>query len=184
MNQPVNIEGLSADAAAAVIKLSRGMANSKDIGERVAFYDLAAKTDPTIALPPDVQIEKFKRDQKARDDAREIETRQKETNKKLEAQRKSLIESGRYDEDTVSKMEKEIMEPRGISDYDIAATLYAAANPEPDVHVPVRGQAGATWDMPWKTQSKDQVSALLANPRKAALEKAHAVVTELRKKRA
>lgn len=182
----MSIEGLSPEAAAAVVKLSRGMANSKDMEDRLTFYNLAKKNDPTISVPPDVQIEQFKREQAAKDQDREIETRKQKMLRQQEDQRRGLIESGRYNEDTVKKIEEEIMTPRGIADYDIAATLYAHANPEPSVHAPERHASGASWTMPWMAQGakSEETKALLANPRKAALDKAHQVVTELRRQRA
>lgn len=180
----VNIEGLSPAAAAAVVKLSRNLANSKDINDRIQFYDLAAKADPSIEVPADIQMERFRREQTAMRENDKIEETKKATLRKQEQDRQALISSGRYDEATVKKIEDEIMTTRGISDYEVAATLYAHANPEPSVNPPVRGQAGATWDMPWTGQSKENVSRLMANPRKVALEKAHEVVSEIRKKRA
>ena len=184
MPEPINIEGLSPAAAAAVIKLSRGMANSTDMESRLNFYALAKKADPTIAIPSDVQMEQFRREQKASEESKEIERQKKEAVANQEKQRKALIESGRYDEATVKKIEEEIMTPRGIADYEVAATLYAHANPEPAVTLRARGESGATWDMPWAGQTKETVSQLMQNPRKIALNKAHAVIDEIRRKRA
>lgn len=178
-----NIEGLSAEQAAAVVKLSRGLANSSDMEDRLKFYDLAKKVDPKISIPADVQMEQFRREQKNASEQREIQDRVREHSTRQERQRQALIDSGRYTDDVVKKIENEIMIPKGIADYDSAATLYAAANPPENIPNQDR-QTGATWEMPWaKNADKNQVSELIANPRKAALNKAHAVVAELKRKR-
>lgn len=182
MPEPVVIEGLSPGAAAAVVKLSRNMANSKDMNDRVQFYELAKKGDPDIKIPADVQMEQFRREQSAARDAEKLE-RDKDAALARQAQQRTKL-SERYDEATIEKIEKEIMTTRGIGDYEVAATIYAAQNPEPSVNPPDRHATGAGWTMPWEGKEKGDVARLMANPRKVALEKAHAVVGELRSKRA
>jgi hypothetical protein len=178
----VVIEGLSPSAAAAVVKLSKGMANSKDMNDRVQFYELARKNDPGISIPPDVQMEQFRREQAA-DRANEAIEREKQSAlDRQAAQRAKLAE--RYDEATIKKIEDEVMTTRCIGDYEIAATIYASQNPEPNVNVPERTATGSVWTMPWEGKDKGEVAELMRDPRKMALKRAHAVVGELRKKRA
>lgn len=181
---PETIEGLSATGAAAFVKLVRGMANSKDMNEKVQFFDMASKVDPTIVVPTDVQLERFQRTMTAKQEADKIEENRKSNTARLEAQRKYLVDSGRYDDATVKKIEDEIMTPRGISDYETGAILYAHEHPEPEVSPPNRGMQGSSWQMPWANESKDDVKKMIADPRGYARNKAASVVTELRRKRA
>jgi hypothetical protein len=173
------IEGLTPEAAAMAIKLAKGMANSKEVDDAVAFWNLAKKADPNVTVPVNVQMEQFRREQAEREAAKEIERRAAETKRRLEQQRSSLIETGRYTEETVQKIEKEIMETRGISDYDVAATLYAAQNPEPSVNTPAPRRTGTRWDMPWKGQNKEQFSNIVKDPRGVALERADAAMADI-----
>jgi hypothetical protein len=181
--QPVNIEGLGPEAAAAVVKLSRKMANSENMDERISFYQMARKADPSISIPSDVQLEQFRREQKAEKETETAQRKAEETTRRLETQRQALIDSGRYDEETVKKIEAEVMTPRGLSDYEAGAIIYASQNPEPQVNVPQRGQAGEGWTLPWQGQAKEKVTELISNPRKAALAKGYAVVAEFRKQK-
>jgi len=185
-HEQVSIEGLTPAAAAAVVKLARNLGNSADINERVQFYQLAKKADPSVVVPVEVQLEQYKREQAAAEQTRETERRAAEVSARLNAQKQSLIDSGRYDEATVKRMEDEIMTPKGISDYEVAATLFAASAPDQNITPPEHRVVGRTWTMPWEGKSKEEVGALMANSRKAAVEKANDVLTEIKrsKKRA
>jgi hypothetical protein len=77
------------------------------------------------------------------------------------------------------------MTPRGISDYETAAILYAHQHPEPETvgNKPTRGQSGLQWTMPWDGMAKDEKAAFISNPRSAARLQAEKVWNEERRKR-
>lgn len=143
---------------------------------RKAFTKLVKEVDPSKSFPDmdaednrDVIRSEFaKRDQ----DAESARVKQR-----LEAQRAGLINSGRYKEEDVQKIEKEVMEKHGISDYDVASKVYAAdtkaANPTPEIKSRV-------WEMPMSTLSKDA----LGNMDNFARGEAYKAIDEIKNKRA
>jgi hypothetical protein len=144
---------------------------------------MAKKKDPSLVVPTEVQLEMYRQDQDARDQEKETQRRADEINARLAAQKQSLIDSGRYDDATVKRIEDEIMTPKGISDYEVAATLFAAQNPDTTPNIPEHRATGRTWEMPWHGKSKEDVTKLMSNSRKAAIEKANDVITEIQRNR-
>lgn len=111
------------------------------------------------------QLEEIRREREADKLARE----QEKVTTRLEAARAALL--SRYSEDDVKKIETDVMQRYGISDYEAAAKLYAAdnvpANPRNDPP-----KTGATWEMP-------NFEGLVKNPVKAARDMAFSVIDEL-----
>jgi len=119
---------------------------------------------------------------KAEQEQREIKRQQDEVLARIGAQKARLLAGDaegnhKYSEDDVKKIE-ELMQKKGIIDYDDGATLYAATLPPsepkpgkdyPEVH-------GSTWDFPeWQKFGKDPV--------RASRETAKQVITELMRAR-
>lgn len=107
------------------------------------------------------QFETFKREQ---EEAR-IKEQQEALVRQMNAKRQKLIEgdaSGRkYSEDDVKKIE-DLMQRKGIVDYDDGAVLYAATLPPVEAKPinPPPSQHGATWEFPeMETFGKDPVAA-------------------------
>jgi hypothetical protein len=157
---------------------------SHDKKTRKAFAKIVreAKPDsPHAAAFADVEVEdKFEAWTSAQEQ-KEVERQQAAIVEKLNRDRQRLLSSEgdgpKYDEDTVKKIE-ELMQKKGISDYEDGRILYAALNPPPantkpsDVTPP-----GATWELPaFAEYSKD--------PNKAARNNAYAVIDEFRRRRA
>lgn len=122
----------------------------------------------------DVETDEIREDIKKEFEQRDLQRRAEETKRAQESARASLITSGRFKEEDVQKIEKEVMEKHGISDYEVAAKVYNAdlkpARPTPEVQ-------SRTWNMP--TVKKGD----LDNLGKIALEKAYGVVDEITSKR-
>ena len=100
----------------------------------------------------------------------------------LESKRRALLTGGpdgqgrKYSEDDLKKIE-DLMQKKGISDYDDGATLYAATlppvDPSPMSEVP---EHGATWEFPeWAKFGE--------NPDKAARNTAHSMIKDFMRKR-
>jgi len=119
---------------------------------------------------------------KAEQEQKEIKRQQEEVLGRMNAQKARLLSGGengegrKYSEEDMKKIE-ELMNKKGIIDYDDGATLYAATLPPeqpnpnnmPKVH-------GATWEIPeWATFGD--------NPVKASRETANQVITELMRQR-
>jgi hypothetical protein len=152
-------------------------------GEIGRVIKKARPDSPHAAAFADVEqedrFEAFKREQ----DEREIKAQQKAVIDQMNAKRSALLsgdEEGRgrkYSEDDIKKIE-ELMQRKGITDYDDGATLYAATLP-PDTPKPSDGPAkhGATWEFPeWAKFSK--------NHQLAARDTAFAVIDEFKRRRA
>jgi hypothetical protein len=125
------------------------------------------------------RFESFKREQ----EEREIERQKDAAVAKMGAQRSRLISGGdngegrKYSEDDVKKIE-ELMQKKGIIDYEDGATLYAATLPpsEPKPGKDIPEVHGTTWDFPeFQKFGKDPV--------RASRETANQVITELMRQR-
>lgn len=105
-----------------------------------------------------------------------LERERKATEDRIAAQRKSLIDSGRYSEDDVKKIETEVMQKFGLSDYAAAAKIYAADTQpaKPSGREPLTRDA--TWTLP-------QVPGLLDDPTKAARNAAYAEIDAINARR-
>src|SRR5258708_3625890 len=141
---------------------------------RREFIKLVKKVDPSRSFP-DVDMQDL-RDELAEQRAEDETKRQAEaTKQRMEKQRQALIDSGRYTEDDVKKIETDVMQAKGITDYDDAATLYGAQ------HAPARGapeisSSGGTWTLP-------DNKGLRENPGKWARDQAFASIAEIQRAR-
>jgi hypothetical protein len=110
---------------------------------------------------------------------REIEGQRKAIVSRMEAQRQRLLDGDddgggrKYSEDDIKKIE-ELMEKKGLTDYEDGATLYSATMPQPGPlgEDPIRG---STWEFPEFAKFKD-------DPVKTSKEVAYDVIRELQQK--
>lgn len=119
---------------------------------------------------PDVEVDDLREEVKTLLAARDQKEESDRVNQGLRAQRNGLITSGKFTEEDVKKMETDVMEKHGISDYEVAAKVYAAdtrpANPTPEIKSRV-------WEMP-KLAKED-----IDNINQHTLKNAYAVVDEI-----
>jgi hypothetical protein len=168
------------DLARLALDLSHDKKFRKQFGKLVKE---AKPESPHAAAFADVDIEDRFESFKSEQEQREIKRAQDAIMERLNTQRQKLLtgsEDGSapiYDEDTVKKIE-ELMQKKGISDYEDGRILYAAINPPANTK-PSNEPAppGATWEMPaFAEYAKD--------PNKAARNNAYAVIDEFRRRRA
>ena len=88
----------------------------------------------------------------------------------LERQRNQLITKG-YSEEDVKKIETEVMQKHGISDYSVAAKVFDADQPAPQPSYEIRGKR------PWKAES---LKRFMENPKDTAREVAQETIAEMR----
>jgi hypothetical protein len=159
---------------------------SHDKKTRKAFAKIVreAKPDsPHAAAFADVEVEDRFEALKSELEQERIKNQQNQIVERLNTQRQRLLngsEDGsapKYDEDTVKKIE-ELMQKKGISDYEDGRILYAAMNPPANTKPENRPiEHGSTWEFPeWATFGKDPV--------KASRNIAHQVIDEFQRKRA
>jgi hypothetical protein len=168
------------DLAALFVKLSHDPKTRKIIAKAVKE---GASDTPHAKAFADVDLEDrfegFTREQ----EAKELKRQQDEMLAAMNRQRSALLTGGadgsgrKYGEDDVKKIE-ELMQRKGITDYDDGATLYAATlppvDPRPGEDIPP--QHGSTWEFPeWGKFGSDPV--------KASRDTAHTVITEFMRKR-
>ncbi|SRR6266567_2621435 len=133
-----------------------------------AFSDIAVED----------RFEAFKADQ----EQKELKRQNDEILARMNASRAALLSGGpdgkgrKYEEADVKKIQ-ELMQRKGISDYDDGATLYAATqpplDPNPNREIP---EHGATWEMP-------EFAKYAPDPNKAARDTATSMITEFMRKR-
>lgn len=153
------------DLAALALELSKDAAGRKLINQ---------KLKPLGKSLPDVEFAELS----ANIDNKFAERDQQEASRRmtdhLESQKNSLRSRG-FKDDEIAKIETDIMQKHGISDYDVAARVYAAeskpANPTHEIKT-------RTWQMP--TIGKDDIG----NLNQRALNIAYQTVGEFRAKRA
>lgn len=125
------------------------------------------------------RFEQFKQEQ----EQERIAAQRQQMLDRMNQQRMSLLTGGpdgqgrKYGEDDVKKIE-DLMQAKGIADYNDGATLYAATLPpvemNPNLELPP--QHGATWEFPeWAKFAPD--------PNKAARDTATAMITDFMRKR-
>lgn len=180
MSTPNLDPATQADLAKLFFELSHDPKTRKEIGKLVKK---ARPDSPHAQAFVDVelsdQFENFKADQ----EKREIERQQQEMLREMNARRAALLTGGpdgggrKYSEDDLKKIE-DLMQKKGITDYEDGATLYAATlppiDPKPGIDIPI--EHGSTWEFPeWNTFSTDPV--------KASRNAAHQVITEFMRKR-
>ena len=141
-----------------------------------------APDSPEARSFADVEQEERFESFKAEQEQREIARQKDEVLARVGAQRARLLSGGeggtdrKYSEDDLKKIE-DLMQKKGIIDYEDGATLYAATLP-PESSKPsnIPKTHGATWEFPeWAKFSKDPV--------KASRETANQVITELMRAR-
>lgn len=139
----------------------------------------ARPESPHAAAFKDVELEDRLSAFEEQQQQRELENQRKAILSRMEAQRQRLLDGDdegggrRYSEDDIKKIE-ELMEKKGLTDYEDGATLYSATVPQPGPldDDPVRS---STWEFPHFDKFKD-------NPDKAAKDVAYEVIRELRQK--
>lgn len=176
--------GLDLATAAELGDLLHELTHDKKTRKAIAAAIKTIKPDsPHAAAFADVDVEDrfetFKREQ----EEAALKRQQDDLLARMNAKRAALLTGGpdgsgrKYGEDDVKKIE-ELMQKKGITDYDDGATLYAATlpplDPKPGVDLPV--QHGATWEFP-------EWAKFGPNPDKAARETATSVITEFMRKR-
>lgn len=91
-----------------------------------------------------------------------------------EASRAKLVEDGRFTAESIKGFD-EFVKQNGYEDMPVEHATILYAHEHPPTSRPTIGAAEKTWQLP---KNKD----LLANPRKAGLEKAYQVVEEMRRR--
>lgn len=165
------MSSLSPEAQAQLSKLATDLAHNPKTRKR--FVNLVKEIDPSKTFP-DVELEDLRESIEAKFADRDHQEAARKATRKLERQRASLIESGRFKEEDVEKIEKEVMEAHGISDYEVAATYYGAITKPVTPTSEIKSQ---TWKMPPMT--KDDIS----NIGHHTLQNAYAVIDEIKGKR-
>lgn len=170
--------------AADLARLMLDLSHNKDTRREVGKLIRKAKPDsPHAQAFSDIEVEDkfeaFKREQ----EEKEIKAAQERAVARMNQQRQSLLTGGedgqgrKYSEEDVKKIEA-LMEKKGLTDYEDAATLYAATLPpvtKPENEPPPTTH-GATWEFPeWARFGKD--------PIRASREVAHEVIGEFMRKR-
>jgi hypothetical protein len=179
MSQPTLPPETQADLAALFFQLSHDPKTRKKIGKLVKEF----KPDsPHAAAFADVdlsdQMDKFREEQ----EARELKRQQEDMLRQMNAKRSSLLVGGpdgtgrKYSEDDLKKIE-ELMQKKGISDYEDGAVLYASTLPPVDPSPQdMPAQHGATWEIP-------EFAKFGTDPVRASREVAHSVIGEFMRKR-
>lgn len=176
--------GLDLTTAADLADLFHELSQNKDTRKIVAQAVKKLKPDSPHAMAfADVdqedRFEAFKREQ----EETALKRQQDEILARMNAKRSALLTGGpdgsgrKYGEDDVKKIE-ELMQRKGITDYDDGATLYAATlppvDPRPGEEIPVAH--GTTWEFPrWAEFGSDPIGA--------SRKEANLAITELIRKR-
>lgn len=176
--------GLDLATAAELGDLLHELTHNKTTRKIIAKAIKDAKPDsPHAQAFADVDVEDrfetFKREQ----EEAALKRQQDEILARMNAKRSALLTGGpdgagrKYGEDDVKKIE-DLMQRKGITDYEDGATLYAATlppiDPRPGEEIPM--QHGATWEFP-------EWGKFGADPQKASRDTAHQVITEFMRKR-
>jgi len=168
MTEPVQGQGEGGDKYLAnlLTKLT------EDPRTRRRVLQAVKELEPNLRFPDqDVQ------DLREEFEAKLAEDRQKRESEtiraRLEADRQRLAD--RYDDETIRKIETDVMQKHGIADYEVAAKVYAADLP-PERPERDDTRHGATWELP----SFDEY---FENPMKTARANAYRTIDELRGKR-
>lgn len=99
-----------------------------------------------------------------------LKREQDEVKTRLERQKAEL--AGRYTPEEIIAIEA-VMTKHGLSDYDVAARLYAHDNPGPVTPIPTGARQGERWTLP-----DDKV--LFQDPAQWAKEQAYSVIDQMR----
>jgi hypothetical protein len=171
--------GLAIEVAADLGDLLYDLTHDEKHRAKVGKLIKEARPDsPHAKAFKDVELEDRLSAFEQQQEQRELEGQRKAIVARMEAQRARLLvgddEGGRkYSEDDIKKIE-ELMEKKGLTDYEDGAALYSATVPQPGPldDDPIRG---STWEFPQFDKFKD-------NPAKASKEVAYEVIRELRQK--
>ncbi len=129
-------------------KTRKGFAKlAKEAGAPYRFNDVEAE-EAVVAAAGKVVDDKFAETERQR--------AARETERRLNEQRQSLITSGRYDEATVKDKIEPFMAEKGIVDYNDGAVLYGHANPAPDPRREITGRGA--WEMPKGNWITDRIA--------------------------
>jgi hypothetical protein len=176
--------GLDIQTAAELGDLLHELTHDKKTRKIIAKAIKDAKPDsPHAAAFSDVDVEDrfetFKREQ----EEAAIKRQQEDIMRRMNERRAALLTGGpdgngrKYAEDDVKKIE-DLMQKKGLTDYDDGATLYAATlppvDPKPGAEIPA--QHGSTWEFP-------EWAEYAANPNKAARDGAYQDIAEFMRKR-
>ena len=175
--------GLDLGTAADLADLFHELSHNKETRKVIAAAVKKLKPDsPHAQAFADIDVEdkfeKFRADQ----EERELKRQQDEMLRHMNAKRSALLVGGpdgsgrKYSEDDLKKIE-DLMQKKGISDYEDGATLYAATLPPIDTRSQYEPPAhGATWEMP-------EFAKFGTDPNKAARDTAHGMISEFMRKR-
>lgn len=126
--------------------------------------------EKTGKVMQDVELEDVRASVKKEFEDRDLAEKTERAKQKLEAQRQGLIDSGRFTEEQVVAMEKDVMEKHAISDYNIAAKVFVADLPP---KTPDQVEGDRYWNMPKMTKED------IANPKHVAHKRAMDAVGEV-----
>lgn len=149
---------------------------SGDPRTRNEFIKQVKTVAPEYRPPADVQFEEFKAQFKKEQEEKEIRAKAEQQERSRHNARNKLISSGKYTEEQVREMEEAVMKKHGISNYDVAAKVYAADTEPAKPSNRDRMRHGQIWEFP-------NIPGLLQNPEKAASDAAYAIVDEFRNRR-
>lgn len=147
-------------------KLALNLSNNPET--RDVFLESVQKVNPQFTTP-DLESKKIRSEMNARFDSQEQDRQRQESLQKMATQRQGLIDSKKYTNEDVEKIENEVMTKYGLSDYDAAATLYSAST------APARGTPeikSTSWEMP-------DFKGIMQNPKKWALDEANAAMGDI-----
>lgn len=171
--------GLAIEVAADLGDLLYDLTHDEKHRAKVGKLIKEARPDsPHAKAFKDVELEDRLSAFEQQQEQRALDNQRKEIVSRMEAQRQRLIDGDddggrKYSEDDIKKIE-ELMEKKGLTNYEDGATLYSATMPQPGPldEDPVRG---STWEFPEFAKFKD-------DPVKASKEVAYDVIREIRNK--
>ncbi len=124
---------------------------------------------------------------RAENEQREQMRQAREYQAALDAQRRNLIDGGRYTSEQADEIKKIIDRHGSTIDYDTAAVLYAHENPSvnPQIGPPEDQRPGATWEFP-TVSGRDGKPIPFAdfakNPQAAAQNQAYMIIDDFKKR--
>lgn len=150
-------------------ELSLRLAHNDKTRER--YVELVQEDNPNFKAP-DIEAKKAARKVDELREELKLEKQREQALSKMESQKQKLIDSNRYSDEDMGKIEN-FMQEKGIADYEDAATLYssrhAPAPSTPEIKT-------SRWEMP-------AFKGLMENPNKWASDEAHRVIGEFRNNR-
>jgi len=174
--------GLTIDVAAELGDLLYDLTHDKKTRAKIGRIIKEAKPDSNHAAAfKDIELEDRLEEFEKKQEERSIEEMRKAAVSRMETQRARLLSGGddgegrKYSEDDVKKIE-ELMQKRGIVDYDDGAVLYGHSNPQPGPLEHEPDVPGTTWEFPEFAKFKD-------DPVKASREVAFQAIRELRQRK-